>query len=80
MNKIEQAKATLRDAGYFVDNLWHVDDVKSRYDVCDDDDAQEVLDRALTNDATMEQIWLAIEYAIDDVKREIELWDTTKNK
>lgn len=79
MSKIEEAKATLRDAGYFVDNLWHVDDVKSRYEGCDDDDAQEVLDRALTNEATMEQIWFAIEYAIDAVKREVELWDTTKN-
>jgi hypothetical protein len=73
MNKIEQAKAILRDAGYFVDNLWHVDDVKSRYEGCEDDTAQEVLDRALTNEGTMEQIWYAIEYAIDEVKEEEEL-------
>jgi|694.fasta_scaffold33863_9 hypothetical protein len=68
MNEIEKAKATLRDAGYFVDNLWHVDDVKSRYEGCDDDDAQEVLDRALTNEGTMGQIWFAIEFAIDEIK------------
>lgn len=58
-NKIEEAKAILKQAGYYVDNLWHVDDVKSRFE-CDEDDAQEVLDSALKNEATMEQIWYAI--------------------
>jgi hypothetical protein len=67
MNKIEQAKKTLRDAGYFTDNLWHIDDVKLRY-ICDDETALEILDNALTNDATMEQIWFAIDFAIDEDK------------
>lgn len=58
--KIEYAKQVLRDAGYFVDNLWHNDDVKSRY-LCDDDEAQNVLDRSLTNEATMNQIWFSID-------------------
>lgn len=71
MNEIEKAKATLREAGYFVENLWHVDDVQSRYE-CDNETALEILDRALTNEATMEQIRFAIEYAIE-VKREVEL-------
>jgi muramoyltetrapeptide carboxypeptidase LdcA involved in peptidoglycan recycling len=57
--KIEQAKALLEEAGYFTRNLWHVDDVKGKFK-CTDEQAQEVLDDALTNDATMEQIWLAI--------------------
>ena len=70
MDKIEQAKATLRDAGYFVDNLWHVDDVKDRYDGCNDDTAYHILDQALTNDGTMEQIWFAINFAIDEDKEE----------
>lgn len=63
--KIEYAKQVLRDAGYFVDNLWHNDDVKSRY-LCDDTDAQDVLEKALTNEATMEQIWFAIHMVADD--------------
>jgi hypothetical protein len=67
MDKIEQAKKTLRDAGYFTDNLWHVDDVKQNYD-CDDETALEILDNALTNDATMEQIWFAINFHIDEYK------------
>jgi hypothetical protein len=65
MDKIEQAKATLRNAGYFVDNLWHVDDVKGRYEGCDEATAQHILDQALTNEATMEQVWFAINFAIE---------------
>ena len=32
MDKIEQAKAILREAGYFVDNLWHINDAKELLD------------------------------------------------
>lgn len=56
---IEQAKAVLEANGYFVDNLWHVDDVKSRFN-CADDEAQYILEQSLTNEATMEQIWFSI--------------------
>ena len=59
---IAQAKFTLKQAGYFVDNLWHIDDVKLRYNCEDDNQAQNILNSALTNDATMEQIWFAIDY------------------
>jgi len=69
---ISQAKFTLKQAGYFVDNLWHIQDV---YNVADGniqkDQAMQVLSMALTNEATMEQIWLAIQMATEiltDVK------------
>lgn len=58
--EIEQAKALLKENGYQVDNLWTVDDVKSRFN-CTDEEAHHVMYKALTNDATMEQIWLAID-------------------
>ena len=60
--KIEEAKEFLKANGYFTDNLWHVDDVKGRFK-CSDEKAQEILSNALENDATMEQIWLAIDIA-----------------
>lgn len=60
---IEQAKELLKNYGYFTDNLWHVDDVLTRFD-CDEDTAQSILNDALTNDATFEQVWLAIDCAI----------------
>ena len=60
--EIEKAKQLLRDNGYFTDNLWHVEDVKGIFK-CDDETAQSILKDSLENDATMEQIWLAIEIA-----------------
>ena len=46
---------------YQTENLWCVADVKSKFK-CTDDEALEVLEQALTNDATMEQIWFAIDF------------------
>lgn len=56
---IAGAKQFLEEQGYFTANLWHVDDVMSRFN-CDNDEAQDVLNQALTNEATMEQIWFSI--------------------
>ena len=56
---VDLAKAVLKDNGYFVDNLWHVDDVKAKFN-CDDEKAQDILFESLTNEATMEQIWFSI--------------------
>lgn len=70
MNKISQediveAKEVLRKAGYFVDNLWHIDDVKLRFKVFDNEDAQDVLNQALTNEWVFDQIWYAIDNAAE---------------
>jgi hypothetical protein len=70
LNIIAEAKKLLRDAGYYVDNLWHIDDVKEHYN-CDDTEAQEVLDGALTNDATMEQIWNAIDVYAEEYNMDL---------
>ena len=59
MDKIEQARQVLKDAGYYVDNLWTVEDVKGVCK-CEDVDAMYILDKALNNEATMEQIWFSI--------------------
>ena len=56
---IEEAKELLRQNGFYVDKLWHVEDVKSKSDV-NDDDAYRILDDALTNDWIMEQINVTI--------------------
>ena len=61
-----EAKQVLKQAGYFVDNLWHIHDV---YNVADGniqkDQAMQVLSMALTNEATMEQIWMSIQMATE---------------
>tara|TARA_R110000868_G_scaffold74337_11_gene214996 strand:+ start:924 stop:1157 length:234 start_codon:yes stop_codon:yes gene_type:complete len=59
--KIQEAKSYLKSQGYYTDKIWCTEDVKSRFN-CNEDEAQEVLDGALNNEATMEQIWFAINY------------------
>ena len=63
---VEDARAFLREQGYFVDNLWHVDDVKDTFfnpgelsnnGNIDSDLAMDVLYKTLTNCAVMETIW-----------------------
>ena len=64
---IEQAKQVLKENGYYVDNLWHIDDVKLQSDVdVDDDTAYDILNSALTNDWIMEQINVSISQLIED--------------
>ena len=60
MDEIEKAKQVLRDAGYQVDNLWHIDDVQGNYN-CTDEQAMEVLEGALMNDYVMETIFGVID-------------------
>ena len=55
------AKQVLKDAGYYVDNLWHVNDVLNYYE-CTDNKAQEILNKALTNEWLIGQINELIEY------------------
>lgn len=59
LKDIDRAKQTLKQAGYYVDNLWTIYDVMYRYK-CTEDEAQEVLDLSLTNEATIEQIQFSI--------------------
>lgn len=72
MSKMEQsrevaianAKLVLKQAGYFVDNLWHVDDIKSNYD-CDDDTAQRILNSVLSDGQTIQYINELLQEEID---------------
>tara|TARA_R100000664_G_C2757154_1_gene145244 strand:+ start:2461 stop:2721 length:261 start_codon:yes stop_codon:yes gene_type:complete len=60
-DKINKARQTLQDAGYYVWNIYHIEDVKYNYD-CTDDEAMQVLEKALDNDGTANQIWESINY------------------
>lgn len=62
------ARELLRKKGYFVDNLWCVDDVTQNWS-CSKEVAMDVLKKALMNEATMEQVF----FAIDDVAESMEL-------
>ena len=52
--------------GYQIDNLWHIEDVMQNYD-CDSEVAQEVLIKALNNEATIQQVYLAIDIVAEEV-------------
>jgi hypothetical protein len=73
---VEQARKLLKENGYFVDNLWTIHDVQGKFK-CTDEEAQEVLEKSLTNEATMEQIWFSInefgrEFGLEEVQEEEE--------
>jgi len=63
--QIEEAKKLLEANGYQVANLWCVADVQGKFK-CTDKEALEILESALTNDATMEQIWFAIDFHAEE--------------
>ena len=58
-DEINNAKETLRKAGYYVDNLWHKEDVQSNYE-CTDKEAMSVLESVLTDEYIMEMINVSI--------------------
>ena len=64
LTEVQKALAILKQNGYFVDNLWSVQDVTDRYE-CTEKQAQDVLNTALTNEWTMEKIFYAISDACD---------------
>ena len=59
----EQAKEVLRNAGYYVDNLWSIQDVDN--DSLTDNEKQSVLNMALTNEHIMGEIQYGIRVAIE---------------
>jgi DNA-binding winged helix-turn-helix (wHTH) protein len=61
-----ECKKTLKKKGYYVENLWCIDDVIENYH-CTEEEAQIVLHMALTNPATIEQIFMSIDYAADNL-------------
>jgi hypothetical protein len=63
---IEDAKKLLKEHGYFVDNLWQTIDVTINYD-CTEEEAQKVLEGAFRNEATFEQIWMAMSYEAESM-------------
>jgi len=60
---------TLRDNGYYVENLWTIHDVQSVVE-CTDKEAMEIMHNAITDDNVMTEIWFAIkDYALTNKYR-----------
>lgn len=62
---IEDAKKILEKHGYFVANLWHIDDVMNNYK-CDEDTAQDILYKSMTNDYTFTAIHDSIAFFAEE--------------
>ena len=59
--EIEAARSFLKKAGFYTENLWTVHDVKGVHEhITSDEEAMDILNKSLTNDATMEQIQFSI--------------------
>jgi hypothetical protein len=63
-SNVERAKGVLRRQGFFVDNLWHINDVFNVRE-CDDDQAMQVLKDAFSNEFLTEDILDSISSAAD---------------
>jgi hypothetical protein len=67
LKNVAVARAFLRSEGFFTENLWSVHDVLETHD-CSRGKAYEVLEKVMSNEATMQQIWLAIDDACDHLE------------
>lgn len=66
---IANAKLVLKQAGYYVDNLWSIHDVKD--DSLTDEQKMKALDMAMTNEYTTEQIFYAIGVSVEIITEKI---------
>lgn len=57
--EIQAAKQLLKNNGYFVDNLWQIADIQDKFE-CTNEQAYDILYKALTNEETMNQIQFSI--------------------
>lgn len=71
MNEINKAKQVLREAGYYVDNLWSIHDVRDDDNELTDEQKMQALDMAFDNEYTTEQIFYAIDVSVEIITEKI---------
>ena len=57
----KSARELLRKKGFYVETLWSLEDVTANY-ICTQEQAHRVLELALKNEATMEQVWWLVSW------------------
>lgn len=58
------ARAFLQMQGYYVDNLWHIDDVQNNHDLSDKA-AYEILDKVMRSEYMMSNIFEMIDEQVN---------------
>lgn len=56
---VDACREYLKSCGYYVSCLWGIDDVQGGWE-CDDDEAQEVLDKVMRSEWIFQQTWETI--------------------
>ena len=70
--KVNEAKEFLKSKGFYVDNLWHIEDVKDiRPNNLTDEQAYEILDKAMNNEYLMNETWETIDITYNDLYKTI---------
>ena len=64
LDVIGNARQVLKEHGYYVENLWHIDDVKQNHNVSDDE-AYDIIDKAMQSSFIMNDIFEQIDYTIN---------------
>ena len=64
----EQAREVLRNAGYYVENLWSINDVYTEGIDISDDVKYDILDKVLQGEWIMENINISIADEVDDFR------------
>lgn len=67
LSEVEKAKTILKFNGYYVDNIWHIDDVKMLYN-CTDGQAYDVLDKALNQEILFQDVYISIDQVAKDME------------
>jgi len=68
---VENSRAALKEEGYYTDNLWHINDVKSRFK-CTDQQAMDILDKVLQSEYVISTIFELIHNTASDMDIEYE--------
>jgi hypothetical protein len=71
MNEINKAKQVLREAGYYVDKLWSIHDVRDDDNELTNEQKMQALDMAFDNEYTTEQIFYAIGVSVEIITEKI---------
>lgn len=62
----QDAKVALEFKGYYTENLWHINDVRTHDETLTDEECMDVLNDVMTSPRIMEEINEAIEYTLNE--------------
>lgn len=60
-DKVTEARNFLESQGFYIQNLWHIQDVQRKFE-CSEEEAMEILNDAVSGEWIIEQINERIEY------------------